>query len=436
MNRELAETVVGCLGLAGNSPDPGGLRRFTAGDWQRTFRWLDRGGLTLYLLRCLHHLGATELLPPEILARFERNAAENRKRLDYITSEFASINRRFHRTGVHFAVIKGFSLVPAFCPDAVLRAPSDLDYLVDRESLPGAQRALEEAGYRLQRFSDTEFKFGRPSPRIPTPSDDPYSSETEPLVELHLALFNGKANRVLLDEPEFRLDQTIDHDWQGLRFPVLKEEDSFVLQVLHVFQHILEYWVKLCWLMEIGYFARARSFDTQFWNRVDVRLRELPCLAEFAAVVMGLVETVFAIPMPPIAAKWVEGLRPPARLWVENYGRSWVIQDHPHDTLSLFSAAKLAFFLHREFVLDPKVRKQLSRQQLFPWKRPEQIAVPADDTAASFLTAGSLQGKFVLQRLIFHLGSDLRYLWELPRWRELHGQAVGVSRGGLHKYYT
>src|ERR1700733_3758695 len=195
MNRELAETVVGCLGLGGDSPDPGGLRRFTAADWRRTFRWLDRGGLTLYLLRCLHHLGATELLPPAILARFERNAADNRKRLDHIANEFASVNQKFHRTGVRFAVIKGFSLVPAFCPDAVLRAPADLDYLVDGESLPVAQRALEEAGYRLQRFSDTEFKFGRPSPRIPTPSDDPYSPETEPLIELHLAFFNGKANR-------------------------------------------------------------------------------------------------------------------------------------------------------------------------------------------------------------------------------------------------
>jgi hypothetical protein len=95
-------------------------------------------------------------------------------------------------------VIKGFSLVPEFCPDAVLRAPSDLDYLVDKASLPVAQQVLQEAGYCLQRFSDIEFKFGRPSSRIPTISDDPYSRETEPLVELHLAFWNKKANRVLV----------------------------------------------------------------------------------------------------------------------------------------------------------------------------------------------------------------------------------------------
>jgi hypothetical protein len=420
MNRELAEGVVGCLRLGGEARDVSGLRHFKARDWKRTFHWLDRSGLTLYLLRCLDDLGATELLPPTIRTRFEGNIAENRRRLDYIADEFASINQRFHQAGVNFAVIKGFSLVPAFCPDAVLRAASDLDYLVDRKSLTTAQRALEEEGYCLQRFSDIEFKFGRPSSRIPTVSDDPYSRETEPLVELHLAFCKGNENRVMMEEPEFRLDRTNTHDWQGLRFPVLKQEDAFVLQILHVFQHTLECWVKLSWLLEIGYFVRTRASDTQFWDGVDIRIREVPCLTEFAAVVMGLAERVFAVPMPPIAAKWMQCLRFPARLWLENYGRTWVIQDRPDHGLRLFSAAKLAFFLHQEFLPDPKVRREITRQRLFPWKQPQQIAVPSGRTAASFLTANRLQWQFVLQRVIFHLGSSARYLWELPRWRELN----------------
>ena len=223
-----------------------------------------------------------------------------------------------------------------------------------------------------------------------------------------------------LNEPEFRLDQTIDHDWQGLRFPVLKDEDAFVLQILHVFQHTLEGWVKLCWLLEIGFFLRARLSDTQFWDRVDARMREVPYLAEFAALVMGLTERMFAAPMPPIAAKWTQCLRPPARLWLENYGRRWAFEEHPYDSLSLFSAAKLALFLHREFIPDPNVRKEITQQRLFPWKRPEQIAVPTVNTAASFLTQRRLQWQFVLRRLIFHLGSSSQYLLEMPRWRELN----------------
>ena len=426
MNRALAEAIVGCLSLSGETCDVNVLGKFRLHDWHRTFNWLDRDGLTLYFLQWLKSMNATELLPPSVLARFEQNLANNRQRVDYLAAEFRSLNEGFDRAGLKYAAIKGFSLVPTYCPDAVLRAPSDLDYLVDKASLPVAQRVLEEAGYRLQRFSDLEFKFGRPSSRIPTVSDDPYSRETEPLVELHLTFWNGKVNRVPLNEPQFRTDQMIDHHWQGLRFPVLKDEDAFVLQILHIFQHTLECWVKLCWLLEIGCFMRSRLSDTQFWDRVDVRMGELPCVAEFAAVVMGLAERVFAAPMPPITAKWRQCLRPGARLWLENYGRRWAFGEHSYDRLSLFSVAKLSLFLHREFVPDSNVRREITQQRLFPWKRPEQVAVPTDRTAGSFLTAQRLQWQFVLQRLIFHISSSSQYLLELPRWRELN------RRSGSH----
>jgi len=419
VNRALAEAIVGCLRLSVEKCEVTVLRKFRLRDWERTLNWLDSAGLTLYLLQRLKSISATELVPPPVLARFEQNLADNRRRVDCLAAEFGSLNERLDRAGVNYAAIKGFSLVPTLCPDAILRTQSDLDYLVDKPSLPVAQRVLEQAGYCLQRLSDTELKFGRPSSRTPTVSDDPYSRETEPLVELHLAFWN-RNNRVPINEPEFRLDHTIDHDWRGLRFPVLKQEDAFVLQILHVFQHILECWVKLSWLLEIGYFLRATSSDSQFWDRVDVRLREVPCLVEFAAIVFGLVDRVFDAPMPSIAAKWTQCLRAPARVWLENYGRSWAIEDHPYDTLGCFSAAKLAFFLHREFIPDPEVRKEITWQCLFPWRRPEQIAVPADRSAASFLTAGWLQWQFVMRRLFYHLGSSSRYLLEVPRWRELN----------------
>jgi Uncharacterised nucleotidyltransferase len=418
VNRALAEAIVGCLSLSGETPDVNVLRNFRLHDWLRTFSWLDSAGLTLYLLDRLKSIGATELLPPAVLARFEQNLADNRRRLDYMAAEFGSLNERFARAGVNYAAIKGFSLVPMYCPSAVLRAPSDLDYLVDKPSLLAAQRVLEEAGYRLQHFSDMEFKFGRPSSRIPTVSDDPYSRETEPLVELHLAFWNRKANRVPISEPEFRLDHAIEHHWQGLSFPVLNDVDAFILQILHIFQHTLECWVKMCWLLEIGYFLRARLSDTQFWDRVDIRMREVPCLAEFAAVVTGLAERVFACPMPPITAKWRKCLRPSARLWLDNYAWSWVTEDR--DTFNLFSATKLALFLHREFIPDFEVRRETTQRRLFPWKQPEQIAVPVDNTPRSLLTARRLQWTFVLQRLIFHLGSSSRYLLEMPRWRRLN----------------
>jgi len=394
-------------------------------DWQRTFKWLDRSGLTLYLLQRLKSINATQLLPPPVLTRFEQNLADNRRRVDYLASEFRSLNERFDHAGLKYAAIKGFSLVPAYCPNAVLRAPSDLDYLVEHKSLPVAQRVLEEAGYCLQRFSDIEFKYGRPSSKIPTVSDDPFSRETEPSVDLHLTFWNWKLNRVPLNEPEFRLDQTIEHDWQGLPFPVLNDDDAFVLQILHIFQHTLEGWVKLSSLLEMGYFLKARRSHTHFWNRVNVRVGEVPYLAEFAAVVMGLAKRAFAAPMPLVAAKWTQCVRPSARLWLQNYGRRWAIEEHPYDSSSLLSATKLSVFLHQQFVPDPTVRKQITQQRLLPWKRP--AALSTDNAAATSLTARQLQSWSVLQRLISDLGSSSRYVLELARWIRLHRLA------GAHK---
>ena len=431
MKRALAEAIVECLSLSPETFEAKLLGEFSLRDWERTFTWLDRAGLTLYLWQQLERMNAIQLLPSPVLVRFEQKLADNRRRVDHLADQFDSLNQAFNRAGVNYAVIKGFALVPSFCPDPVLRATSDLDYLVDRSSLTKAQRVLEQAGFVLRRFSDIEYKFGRPSSRAPTLSEDPYSRETEALVELHLGLCNWRENRVLVNEPGFRLDQTIDHDWQGLSFPVLRPEDAFVLQIVHIFQHTLECWVKLCWLLEISYFMRTHLSDTEFWGRVDASVRKIPCLGEFAAVVLGLAEAIFAAPMPPIAAKWTQSLRPPARLWLKNYAWRWVMEEHPNDHLTLFSAGKFPLFLHRAFLDNPTVRREITKQRLFPWKRPDQIAVPAENTAASFSTARRLQWQYVLRRLTFHLGSSSRYLVEMPRWRELNRLSGWRESGGL-----
>ena len=433
MDRTLAKTVVDCLRLDSDASDVDGLRGFTERDWRRTLQWFDRSGLALYLLQRLHSLNAADVLPASILRRFRANLAQNRRRLDHIADQFAAINQRFYRAGVNFAVVKGFSLVPEFCPDMSLRTLADLDYLVDKQSLPLARRVLEEAGYCLQRVTDLEVKFGRPSSRIPTRSDDPYSWETEPLIELHVGFWSQNSTGIALTEPGFRLDQTVNHEWQGLRFPVLKKEDACVLQVIHVFQHLVEGWVKLCWLLELGYFLSVRSSDDLFWDRVDVRMEEVPLVTEFAAIVLGLASKVFNAPMPAKAAHWTQCLSPAARLWVDRYGRSSLIEDHPYDSFGLFTSAKLCLLLLWEFLPDRLTREEVIRRRLFPWKRPEHVAVPVDETAASFLTATRLQSEFLLRRLIFHLGSDLRFLWELPRWRQLNRETRSFSPGTAHR---
>lgn len=418
MKTELAHAVVASLGFSGIAGYAQELRRFDVRDWQRTLQWLDDSGLALYLLRHLQNIGATDMVPPEILAQLEGRLAENQLRWEYLTEGFAAVNAGFERAGIQFAVIKGLSLVPEYCADAVLRAPSDLDYLVDRQALPLARQSLEDAGYRLQRCSEIELKFYKPGPRMPTISDSPYSVETEPLVEVHTGFWN-RANKVPFTEPLFSLDQLIPHSWHGLRFPVLNARDAFLLQILHVFQHTLECWVKLCWLFEIGFFLSRHSSDSDFWQQVDDRMQAVPYLAEFAAIVIQLAKILFSSPTPHLALKWTHSLRSTSLLWLENYAEIWAFDDHPLSVSRFFPGAKLALFLHQGYIPNPEIRKEMIQRRLFPWKHPEQVALPPDQTRASKVAASQLQLRFVLDRIIFHSGSSLRYLWEVPRWRKL-----------------
>ena len=175
--------------------------------------------------------------------------------------------------------------------------------------------------------------------------------------------------------------------------------------------------MKLCWLLEIGFFLSKRSCDSAFWREIDKRIQVVPRLADFAAIVIGLAKIVFASPTPVQWENWMHSLRPASRLWLRDYASAWALGDNPISRSSFFSTAKLALFLHQEYVPDEKTRRGVIRHRLFPWKRPQRIAFPMEHNAESFAAARRLQWRFTLDRILFHSGSSLRYLWEVPRYK-------------------
>lgn len=419
MERELARAVLAPLQVSGCLNDVQAICRLKPGDWRRILSWFDDCGLALYYLRSLQNSGATGVLPPQVLAHLERSLAQNRMRWESIVEIFSCINEGFGQAGVRFAVMKGLSLVPDYCPDALLRAPTDFDYLVDEQSLPFALRVLENAGYQQQKGSDIEFKFRKRVSRMPRMSDSPYSATTYPLVELHLRFWKHAENNVPFAEPLFALEETTPHECWGLRFPVLNDCNAFLFQMIHIFQHTLDGWVKLCWLFEIGSFLSKRFNDSEFWRQVDGRIKAVPCLTEFAAIVVELARIVFSAPLPDVARNWVSGLRPSSRLWLDNYGEIFAFDDHPVSGGRFFPTGKLSLFLHQEYIPNVEIRNEMIRRRLFPWKRPTRVAFPGEQEKASSAAAIQLQWRFVLDRIIFHSGSTLRYLWEVPRWRKI-----------------
>lgn len=135
-------------------------------------------------------------------------------------------------------------------------------------------------------------------------------------------------------------------------------------------------WLKLCWLLEIQLVMSKRSLETAFWSEVDDRMRGVPCLGEFAAIVIGLAELVFASSTPNLMEDWRQSLRPASRLWLQDYAESWVLADHPLSSSCFLHAAKLALLVHQAYVPDPKIRREVVRQRLFPWKTRARIAFP------------------------------------------------------------
>ena len=142
MKPKLAEAIVGFLSFSGEACDQvPQLKKFSERHWNRTQGWLDDTGLALYFLHKLKDTGTANVVPSLVLSGLEKRFTANQKRVAYMARQFEFLNAKFHDRGVRYAVVKGFSLVPQFCPDARnLRHQGDFDYLVDDESLPMAQR--------------------------------------------------------------------------------------------------------------------------------------------------------------------------------------------------------------------------------------------------------------------------------------------------------
>jgi hypothetical protein len=423
VNRELAQGIIGSLQLSGIPYDFSQLIGFSSRDWDQTLGWLDHSGLALYLLKRLKDVGAPHVLPSQVLARFEENLADNKCRVQQLLSETGCINEKFNQAGVHYVVVKGLSLWPEFCSDPYLRTQCDVDYLVSRRSLSAAKNVLAESGYEAKRRSPVQFEYERPLQRVPSQYDSPYKVQTTPTIELHVGIWEDVRHQVPLEEPAFVLDDPKLQEWGGLQFPVLSDEDAFLLQVLHAFQHLLSYWVKPSWLFEIGTFMEKRSQDSVFWNQFARRLEDQPLYAEFATITLELTAKMFSAPMPDVVQRWRGRLRRSTRLWLDNYGRSWALSERPPHRSRVFPSSKLSLFFQTEYIPDERARRDFLRRELIPWKVPgKQPSVAFEQVKSKPWTrvqARWLDSAFTVQRLSYHASAGLRYLWELPRWRSL-----------------
>lgn len=387
-----------------------------------------RGWPSPISVRKLKDTKATDILPTSALSRLEENLNSNRRRVEYMARQFDFLDQKLNDVAVRYACVKGFSLVPQFCPDASLRHQSDFDYLVDKQSLPGAQRVLQDAGYSLKARKANEFVFFMPAAGMPSPDDAQYEPHAPHAVELRLAFWDHDCHGVPLNEPKFSVDNIRTHRCKELVFPVLPDEDAFLLQVIHAFNHILTGWVRMSWLYEIGYFLNQTSTDALLWERVDCRLGDDPVLSEIVSVVTNLAAKFFGAAPPAPPRSWADELRPAVRIWIQNYARPWVFAKNRVDQCSLFSAAKLVLFLHQQYLTAASARSRQMRIRLLPW---EQLSRRAHSVATKSSTNSGgrrRQMERMLIRFLFHVTAGLRYLWEIPHWRRQNRAVAHLTR--------
>jgi hypothetical protein len=331
---------------------------------------------------------------------------------------FDSLNKKFNETGVRYVVLKGLSLIPEFCPDVHLRFQGDFDYLVDEESLPMAQRVVVEAGYCPKpSLSRQESIFLMPGTRSASRSPEQYSAQSPHAVELHLDILDidllPKMPGVL------SVNRARTHQSNGLVFPVLPDEDAFLLQVLHVCAHLFSYWIRMSWLYEIGFFLNQRALDTSLWNRIEQRVGDNLMLREFVVVITELAAKLFAVPIPWLVGVWGQGIRPATRVWIENYATHCAFCDVPPYELRLLPKAKLVLFLHQQYQ-STCVHTHSAQNRLIKFPRLSRMASSLRDKPSLILSAGWWKRQLFIRRSLFHVLSGLRYVCEIPRWRWLN----------------
>jgi putative nucleotidyltransferase-like protein len=416
LNRTLAREIVDDLRVSG-LPKAKAARAtgFSRHDWEQAIGWLDQSGLALLYWNCLTALGAEDTVPPEIRQALTRSLVDHLHRVVAMTAEFNAINQCFEKAAIPYAVLKGFAVIPDYCPDVALRMAYDYDYLVASQNVERAEQALAAAGYvrKKERVNHPLVYFHATRPtRSPIGREDLYSSSFPRTIELHHYLWESQGLGISVELPQDMLDSARVRSGQGLRFSVLSQEDELIFQILHAFRHILYNWCRLCSLRDIAYFVENRSADTALWERFSKRIRGCKPLPEIAGVVLLLVASVFGASIPPrIRAETVDTLSGALVLWVERYGKQ--------SALDNFSRNKFGLFLHREFVDDPAVWRRVRRKLLFPMQRPNRAAVAGTSRLSARLGASWKQTLYSGERLVHHLVAALRYGWESYRWQRL-----------------
>jgi len=386
---------------------------------------LDHSGLSLYLLDRIERHRQSTAAPPALRSALGERSASNLRRSHDMWIEFVRVVEAFEARGVRAATMKGFSLLPGYCPSPELRHQTDFDFLVDPGAVLAAAAALRGCGYVARTLSTTgESYFTTPSGHTPRARDDIFAPQRHRQVDLHVGIWDP-VPYFSLAAPADCLARARTRAVCGREILCLAEEDLFLLQVCHLFKHMLRSWIRAAWLFELSRFLGSRR-DPEFWQRVVERAGGSPGLERAAALVLLTTEEIFGGSLPePLRAWFAPAATERLRAWVREWGTEWVAADRPGSLANLLVA--------REFTAD----RASYRSYVISRIRPARAQLSSGGGGSGL--ANRLAGAgYLAHRARKHLLELARMPVTLLRWnRALRGaltpaKRIEVPRADVH----
>jgi hypothetical protein len=381
-------------------------------EWDQALSWLDQAGLALYFRHSLKTNSRMGAVPDHVRTGLDRREADNCLRATDAACEIRTLCESFAGSGVRYAVLKGISLIPDYCPDSTLRTQYDHDILLDPASLEHAEAILRTAGYTRRTVTGSQCIVYRPPQqdvRFTGDCEARYSPMLRRPVELHLVLWERSEEKIDINLPGDFLERATLRRCRDFEYVALCDEDCLLFQILHAFRHILRNWCRLSVFLEIAHFLKERASGEAFWERFIKRIDALQWAPEATLVVLSLAGSLFGVPIPQkLQVRLNSHLSPALHLWIEMYGKRAAVSN--------FSRDKCSLFLHREFVEDAAAWGTIWRRRLFPVRRPHRP--PAIVFQRGFSHSGKLwmESVHAFRRLRFHGIAGLRYFCGYPRW--------------------
>src|ERR1700736_2559728 len=107
---------------------------------------------------------------------------------------------------------------------------------------------------RSPQVSSQEYIYLMPGAANASRGSEQYFPGAPYAIELHVDIWDSDAHRLLSMPNLFSVNRTKTHEWKGLAFPALTDEDAFLLQVVHACAPLFTYWIKMSSFLELGFF--------------------------------------------------------------------------------------------------------------------------------------------------------------------------------------